>query len=105
MPTPAQCDECRALSEELRAAFIGNPPSPERSAELQAHSEAFLRMFEGSEAAADELFAKFPFRLNGPEVLAPFESWDPKVRQAIRKLSEHCLRTGHVFRMFWSQPE
>lgn len=95
MTSPIQCDECRAIILELRDALVGAPLSRERRAELQAHSEAFSRMLRGSEEAADELFAKYSFRPKPPELLESPLFRNPRAKQALRKMLEHAVRTGH----------
>jgi hypothetical protein len=98
MNARAKCDECQTLLEELSLAFDAvRSSSPQRRAEAQTHSEAFLRMPGGSEEAADELFANLPFRAKPPELLKPPEFLQkPGVRQAIGKVMEHDARTGHI---------
>jgi hypothetical protein len=96
MPARIHCDECRAIMEEFGLALAGDPPPPQRRAEVEANLEAFGQMLQGSDQAADELFGKLSFRAKSPEHLQVPAFHTPRMRQAVRRMLEHRTRTGHI---------
>jgi hypothetical protein len=92
MSTPAQCDECQAILEELRNASAEICASPKLRDELRADCDALFKMMAGTEDDVDEVLGKFRFRPQQPGIR---EFRYPRVGDAVRKMFEHQTRTGH----------
>jgi hypothetical protein len=93
MSNRAECDECRAIVEELRGAFAEVQASPKLRDELRVDCQAVFGVLGGAEEdpeRVEEVIAKFQFR-PGTDT----ECRTPRIRDAFRKMGNHCLRTGH----------
>jgi len=97
MSEPAQCEECRAIVEELRTAARESPVDPKSSQELRAYGDALRKLRDGTVEGVDELLARFPFRSQrlGPLKMPEYPELSPRRREVWRRLHEHQARTGH----------
>lgn len=93
MPDQAQCFECRAIVEEIRAAAAtGKFPRPEATAEVRANTR---KIMAATADEIDELLARFPFRLQKPALHKLAADRYPAMVPLLRKMVAHRLRTGH----------
>jgi hypothetical protein len=94
MNNRAECDECRAILDELIRDLAKVQASPKLRDELRARCEALLGMMGGTEEGfehAERVLGKFQF---GPQ--------RPGLTDAIQTMHEHQLRTGHnVLFLIW----
>lgn len=77
----------------FRGAFAGLQASPKLRDELRVDYEAIFGVLGGTEEdpeQVEEVMGKFRFRLG-----ADTECRTPRIRDAFRKMGNHCLRTGH----------
>lgn len=94
MARPLACTVCQTILEELRAAFAEASKS-RRTADVGADAEAFVKMLEGSEEALQQLLVRHPFRAETTVPVDPPGMRSPRIQQALRKMMEHAVRTGH----------
>lgn len=105
MSDRAECDECRAIAEELSAAYaeVWMSITPEVRDAMLAARRAVLGMVGGAEEdaeRAEEVLGKFQFRMQQPESLGPSLfgtdlSRHPRIRQAARRMFRHLAQSGH----------
>jgi hypothetical protein len=84
-----ECDECRNILEELRAAFAEIQASPKLCTQLRDDASLLLRL--GEQEGADEAIGSFEFHVPQPPPRYP------KIAGALQKLTRHNSRTGHHF--------
>jgi hypothetical protein len=82
-----ECDECRNILEELRAAFAEIRASPKLCKQLRDDASVLLSI--GKEEGADQAIGSFGFHLPHPPPRYP------KIAGAFQKLTLHKSRTGH----------
>jgi hypothetical protein len=97
MSEATQCEECKAIAEELRTAARESPVDPKRSEELRANADALRKLMAGTGKGVDELLARFPFRSQrlGPLKMPQYPELSPRLREVCRRMQEHEARTGH----------
>ncbi len=87
MSDQAECFECRAIVEEIRAAAAtGKLP------ELRANTREIMA---GTVDEIDAFLARFPFRPQSPELLKTPAVGYSGMLPLLRKMFAHRLRTGH----------
>ena len=97
MMNQAECDECRAIADELIGAY-GEVPQhlrDELCSKLYTLSQTLFSLHNWE----DYIEKLRPFTAQKPgEVLQvkPFPPRQVKIREAIRKMGQHQLRTGHT---------
>jgi hypothetical protein len=82
-----ECDECRKLFEELRAALSEVEASPRLSKQLRDDAGFLLRL--GTGEGADEAIGQFPFHTPQPAKY-------PKLAAVLQRATLHNYQTGHI---------
>jgi hypothetical protein len=98
MASSNDCDECRALAQDLRDAYVD-------ASSDQAVRDAWLatrKMIGGTEEdaqRAEQLLKPLPQALRyDTHTPSGLSLVNPKLREAFRKLFLHFARTGHTVR-------
>ncbi|HEX4002684.1 MAG TPA: hypothetical protein VHX36_08550 [Candidatus Acidoferrales bacterium] len=98
MSDPRPCEECLAILEELRVAYIESGVALPFGSEVQSSRDAFSKILTGTEEEIDAVLARYPFRAQA--LVDSPEYRNPKIAAALRKMIGHRARTGHRF-PFW----